>query len=84
MFPFIQCQCFDKRRGVYLVEKVSVFTKIRVLFWSEISALGVFFYFDNERMRPPEYPSAPPGGNPSNQMLAKEWSTGAVLKNPQI
>ena len=37
MFPFIQCQCFDK---------------IRVLFWSQISALGVFFYFDNERMRP--------------------------------
>ena len=62
MFPFIQCQCFDKRRGVYLVEKVSVFTKIRVLFWSEISALGVFFNFDNERMRPPKYPSAPPPG----------------------
>ena len=42
------------------MEKVSVFTKIRVLFWSEISALGVFFNFDNERMRPPKYPSAPP------------------------
>ena len=42
MFPFIQCQCFDKRRGVYLVEKVGVFIKIRVLFWPEISALGVF------------------------------------------
>ena len=60
MFPFIQCQCFDKRRGVYLVEKVSVFIKIRVHFWPEISALGVFFNFDNERMRPPKYPSAPP------------------------
>ena len=23
-FPFIQCQCFDKRRGVYSVEKISV------------------------------------------------------------
>ena len=53
MFPFIQCQCFDKRRGVYLLEKVSVFIKIRVLFWPEISALGVFFNFDNECMRHP-------------------------------
>ena len=43
------------------MEKVSVFIKIRVLFWPEISALGVFFNFDNERMRPPKYPSAPPG-----------------------
>ena len=42
------------------MEKVSVFIKIRVLFWPEISALGVFFNFDNERMRPPKYPSAPP------------------------
>ena len=50
------------KEGVfYLVEKVSVFIKIRVLFWPEISALGVFFNFDNERMRPPKYPSAPPG-----------------------
>ena len=57
MFPFIQCQSFDKRRGVYLVEKVSVFIKIRVLFWPKISALGVFFNFDNERMHPPKYPS---------------------------
>ena len=23
----MQCQCFDKRRGVFLVEKVSVFLK---------------------------------------------------------
>ena len=58
--PFNQCQCFDKRRGVFLVEKVSVFIKIRVLFWPEISALGVFLNFDNERMRPPKY--APPPG----------------------
>ena len=35
------------------MEKVSVFIKIRVLFWPEISALGVFFNFDNDRMRPP-------------------------------
>ena len=33
VFTFIQCQCFDRRRGVYLVEKLSVFIKIRVLFW---------------------------------------------------
>ena len=25
VFQFIQCQCFDKRRGVFLLEKVSVF-----------------------------------------------------------
>ena len=31
-----------------------------MLFWPEISALGVFFNFDNERMHPPKYPSAPP------------------------
>ena len=30
--------------------KVSVFfIKVRVLFWPEISAIGVFLYFDNER-----------------------------------
>ena len=38
--------------GVYLVEKISVFIKIRVLFWPEISALGVFFNFDNETYAP--------------------------------
>ena len=47
-----ECQCFVERRGVYLLEKVSVFIKIRVLFWPEISALGVFLNFDNERMPP--------------------------------
>ena len=31
-----------------------------MLFWPEISALGVFFNFDNKRMHPPKYPSAPP------------------------
>ena len=51
VLPFIQCQCFDKRRGVYLVEKVNVFIKIRMLFWPEISALGVFLNFVNECMR---------------------------------
>ena len=41
------------------MEKVSVFIKIRVFFWPEISALRVSLNFDNERMRPPKYPSAP-------------------------
>ena len=27
VFPFIQCQCFDKRKCVYLVEKISVLLK---------------------------------------------------------
>ena len=33
----------------------------RLFFWPVISAhaLGVFFNFDNELMRPPKYPSAP-------------------------
>ena len=49
------------KEGVFIYwKKVSVFIKIRVLFGPEINALGVFFDFDNERMRPPKYPSAPP------------------------
>ena len=40
------------------MEKISVLIKIRVLFWPEISALREFLNFDNERMRPPKYPSA--------------------------
>ena len=50
------------------MEKVSVLIKIRVLFWPEISALGVFFNFGNERMRPPKYPSVPPP-RPSTLLL---------------
>ena len=34
------------------MENISVLLKIRVLFWPEISALGVFFNVNNERMRP--------------------------------
>ena len=34
------------------------------IFWPEISALGVFSNFDNECMRPPKYPSAPPPPHP--------------------
>ena len=50
-----------KRSGVYFVEKASVFIEIRVLFWPEISTLGVYFNFDNKRMRPRKYSSAPLG-----------------------
>ena len=59
--PVIQCQCFDKRRGVFYWKK-SAFLKIRVLFWPEISILGVYLNFDNKRMYPPppKYRSAPP------------------------
>ena len=35
--------------------KKSAFKKIRVLFWPEISAYGVFINFDNERMRIAEH-----------------------------
>ena len=66
MFPFIQCLCFDKRRGVNLLKKVSIFfITIRVLLWPEISALGVFLNFDNECMRPLNtiVPPTPPPGN---------------------
>ena len=52
------------------MEKVSVFIKIRVLFWPEISALGVLFNFDNERMRPPKYSSAPPGAYLTQKLRA--------------
>ena len=83
MFPFIQCQCFDKRRGVYFVEKVSVFIKIRMLFWPEISALGVFFNFDNERMRPPQYPSAPPPGDERTEDVTETQPRGRSGSNTQ-
>ena len=60
VFPFIQCQCFDKRRGDFFTGKVSVSFKLRVLFCPKISALGLFLNFDNERMYPPpKYLSAP-------------------------
>ena len=44
------------------MEKVSVFIKIRVLFWPGISALGVFLNFDNELMRPLNTQVPPPPG----------------------
>ena len=37
------------------------FFKIRLLFWPEISALGAFLNFENERVYPPKYVSAHPG-----------------------
>ena len=40
---------------------MSAFFKNKGAFWPEISALGVFCNFDNERMHPPKYLSDPPG-----------------------
>ena len=45
-----------------------------VLFWPDISALGVFFNFDNERMHPPKYPSAPPPP-PPGLLVSETWIT---------
>ena len=61
------------------MKKVSVFIKIRVLFWPEISALGVFFNFDNERMRPPKYPSAPTGNCIHRQLPEAKWLAPLAL-----
>ena len=51
-----------------------------MLFWSEISALRVFFNFDNERMRPPKYPSAPPRGPDHPLMVAYKTSKKAFAR----
>ena len=48
-------------KGCFFSGKSQRFLKIRVLFWPEISALGVLFNFDNEHMHPPKYLSAPAG-----------------------
>ena len=49
------------KEGVFIQWKNSAFfIKIRVLFGPEISALGVFLNFDNERMHPPLFLSPPP------------------------
>ena len=49
------------KEGVFfLLENMSAFLKIRVLFWPEISALEVFLNFENERMQPSKYQSDPP------------------------
>ena len=53
------------------MEKISVFIKIRVLFWPEISALGVFFNLDNERMHPLNTQVPPPPPPPGFQPVAK-------------
>ena len=53
---------FWQKKGCLFSGKNQRFIKIRVLFWPEIRALGVFFNFDNERMHPPKYQSDPPGG----------------------
>ena len=56
--PVHPMSVFCKKKGCLFIGKNQRFIKIRVLFWPEISALGVFFNFDNERMHPPKYPSA--------------------------
>ena len=58
---------FWEKKGCLFRGKNQRFIKIRVLFWPEISALGVFFIFDNERMHPPKYPSAPPPPREENR-----------------
>ena len=51
------------KEGVFICWKKSAsLLKEGCFFWPEISALGVYLNFDNERMRPPLYLSAPPGG----------------------
>ena len=65
------------KEGVLFSGKSQRFLKIRVLFWPEISALGVFLNFDNERMHPPKYLSDPPGTNachvPQNALQHKTF-----------
>ena len=53
---------FSQKKGCLFSGKNQRFIKIRVLFWPEISALGVFFNFDNERMHPlnTQVPPPPP------------------------
>ena len=78
MFPFIQCQCFDKRRGVYLVEKVSVFIKIRVLFWPEISALGVFLNLITSVCAPLNT-QVPPGARPAHAREIYQYNSQWIM-----
>ena len=68
MFPFIQCQCFDKK-GCLLTVKIQHCLKMRVLFGPEISFLGEFLDFENERMHPPKFRI---GWSPSNAPLASQ------------
>ena len=60
------------------MEEVSVFIKIRVLFWPQISALGVFLNFDNGPMRPSLYLSAPPPHTGQNYEL-QEYSSCSIM-----
>ena len=56
-----------------------------MLFWPEISALGVFFNFDNERMRPPKYQSAPaPPQGTCLLILAEISSKMTMLHQHQV
>ena len=58
--PVHPMSVFWLKKGCLFSGKNQRFIKIRVIFWPEISALGVSFNFDNERMHPLKYPSAPP------------------------
>ena len=51
-----------------------------MLFWPEISALGVFFNFDNERMHPPKYLSDPPGTNGHSLTIIQGFPLKTHLK----
>ena len=49
------------KEGVFIYWKKSAFlSREGCFFWPEISALGVFSNFDNERMRPLSVPESPP------------------------
>ena len=72
---------FWQKKGCLFSGKNQRFIKIRVLFWPEISALGEFFNFDNERMHPPKYPSdpPPPPPPPRGQDTKLGWFTSLDL-----
>ena len=55
-----------------------------MLFWPEISALGVFFNFDNERMHLPKYPSAPPPPPPGIHALHHDCRSEQSTKFAKI
>ena len=59
--PVYPMSVFWLKKGCLFTGKSQCFKKkIRVLFWPEISDLGLFSDYDNDRMYPPEYRSDPP------------------------
>ena len=61
MFPFIQCQRFDKRRGVYLVEKISVLLKWGCFFDQKSVLEGYFLILITNVCTPLNTQVTPPG-----------------------